>query len=75
MLTSQEKEQFATLIQSTKGLSAQGNKARCTVTLSLSEVESLKEYGATIGLGVSAACKRIVQDFIAQIVAQKNQTN
>ena len=75
MLTLQEKEEFAAIIKDTKGLSAQGNKARCTITLSMSEVQTLKEYGDTVGMGVPGACKRIIQDFIAQIVAQKNQTN
>lgn len=75
MLTSQEKEQFATLIKSTKGLSPQGNKARCTITLSMGEVQTLKDYGDKVGLGVPGVCKRIIQQFIQELVAQKNQIN
>lgn len=75
MLTSLEKTELHQLIKATKGLSPQGNKARCTVTLSLQEIKELQSYGDSVGLGVSGSCKYIIQQFIQQLVAQKSQTN
>ena len=70
ILTQEEQARFTTIIESTKGLSKAGNRARVAITLSMSETVDLLEIAERQGLDLSGAIKRIVQEFLA-----KNEKN
>lgn len=77
ILTQEEQARFATIIESTKGLSKAGNRARVAITLSMSETVDLLEIADAQGLDISSTVKRIVQEFLAKNeknVAQQTET-
>jgi len=72
-LTQNEREQFAKLVASTKGLSMVGDSScRITVTLNYREIQALIAWANSVGLGVSQAAKKIVQNKL-QNNLQSNQ--
>ena len=62
-LTQKEKESLRKLVSETKGLSMVGDSScRITVTLNYREIQQLIEWANSVGLSVSQAAKKIVQN-------------
>ena len=62
-LTQKEKESLRKLVTETKGLSMVGDSScRITVTLNYREIQQLIEWANSVGLSVSQATKKIVQN-------------
>jgi hypothetical protein len=70
-LTKTEQESFKALIDSTKGLSSSGNRARVTLTLEYTEVQSLITYANFVGLDITSAVKRLFQDSLQNNLQKK----
>jgi len=70
-LTREEQESFKALIDNTKGLSSSGNRARVTLTLEYTEVQSLITYAKSVGLDITSAVKRLFQDSLQNNLQKK----